>query len=358
MKNVLISTGGTGGHVIPALNIHDHLKNNFKTFLVSDIRGSKYIDKNTYKADIINIPRLGKNFIYWPKRVINIIFSFIKSFIYLKKNNIDILISTGGYMSTPLCFASIILKKKLYLFEPNSLLGSSNKFFLKYSNKIICYQNILLNFPNKYNNKIVNINPILKKNFYNLRKFLNSDFKDKLKILVIGGSQGANFFDKTIFRALKNMHKKVKIEVCQQISDKKNESFIKSEYEKNNIESTLFLYNEKIFETINNYNLAIVRCGASTMAELTFLNLPFIGIPFPFAKDDHQYINAQYYEKKNCCWILKQDNNTADKLVILLNNILQNRDTIYEKKHNMAKISSQNNWRDVNKTLVNLLNEN
>ena len=131
-------------------------------------------------------------------------------------------------MSTPLCFASIILKK-LYLFEPNSLLGSSNKFFLKYSNKIICcYQNILLNFPNKYNNKIVNINPILKKkNFYNLRKFLNTDFKDKLKILVIGGSQGANFFDKTIFRALKNMPKKIKIVVCQQISDKKNESFIK-----------------------------------------------------------------------------------------------------------------------------------
>ena len=94
------------------------------------------------------------------------------------------------------------------------------------------------------------------------------------------------------------------------------------------------------------------------MAELTFLNLPFIGIPFPFAKDDHQYINAQYYEKKNCCWILKQDNNTEDKLVILLNNILQNRDTILEKKHNMAKISSQNNWSDVNKILVNLLNEN
>ena len=69
----------------------------------------------------------------------------------------------------------------------------------------------MLNFPDKYNNKIVNINPILKKNFYNIRKFLNSDFKDKLKILVIGGSQGANFFDKTIFRALKNMPKKVKI---------------------------------------------------------------------------------------------------------------------------------------------------
>ena len=58
MKNVLISTGGTGGHVIPALNINDHLSNTFNTYIVTDLRGMKFIDKNKYKFDIIETPKL------------------------------------------------------------------------------------------------------------------------------------------------------------------------------------------------------------------------------------------------------------------------------------------------------------
>ena len=57
MKNVLISTGGTGGHVIPALNINDHLSNIFNTYIVTDLRGIKFIDKNKYKFEVIETPK-------------------------------------------------------------------------------------------------------------------------------------------------------------------------------------------------------------------------------------------------------------------------------------------------------------
>ena len=65
----------------------------------------------------------------------------------MKKNNIEILISTGGYMSLPLCLSAKILKIKIYLFEPNIVIGRSNKFFLKFSEKIITYFQSLKNFP-------------------------------------------------------------------------------------------------------------------------------------------------------------------------------------------------------------------
>ena len=88
----------------------------------------------------------------------------------MKKNNIEILISTGGYMSLPLCLSAKILKIKIYLFEPNMVIGRSNKFFLKFSEKIICYSNKLINFPKKYKNKFFLINPLLRKKIFMKKK--------------------------------------------------------------------------------------------------------------------------------------------------------------------------------------------
>ena len=106
-KKVLISTGGSGGHVIPAITIYNHLKHTYETLISTDIRGLKYLEKN-YKAVIINTPKLN-NYLLLPFSLLKILFLTVKSFFLLKKNNISILISTGGYMSLPLCLAAKIL---------------------------------------------------------------------------------------------------------------------------------------------------------------------------------------------------------------------------------------------------------
>ena len=98
-------------------------------------------------------------------------------------------------MSLPFCIAAFILKKKIFLFEPNSVLGKSNKIALNFSNKIICYHKNLKNFPTKYDFKKIIIKPILKSQLYNLKKNSTKFDKKISKILIIGGSQGASFFD-------------------------------------------------------------------------------------------------------------------------------------------------------------------
>ena len=169
-KNILISTGGSGGHTIPAITLYEHLKSDYKIFLTSDKRGSKFINNKNYNFKLIEIPRISKNLFKIPKIIIFLIISFFKSFFFIKKNNIDILISTGGYMSLPLCLSAKVLKIKIYLFEPNMVIGRSNKFFIKFSEKIICYSEVLKNFPEKYNHKIFVINPLLRKKIYNEKK--------------------------------------------------------------------------------------------------------------------------------------------------------------------------------------------
>ena len=112
-KKILISAGGSGGHVIPAMAFYDHLKENFDVFLVLDKRGSSFINEKKYEYKIIQSPRLTLNFLKFPITLINLIISVIRSFFFLRKNKVDILLGTGGYMSVPICLAAKILNIKI-----------------------------------------------------------------------------------------------------------------------------------------------------------------------------------------------------------------------------------------------------
>ena len=81
-------------------------------------------------------------------------------------------------MSLPIFFAAKIFNIKIYLYEPNMVLGRANKFFLKHSKKVFCYSSNILNFSKKYKNKISVINPLLRKNFYSVKFSKNNEIGD------------------------------------------------------------------------------------------------------------------------------------------------------------------------------------
>jgi len=355
-KKILISTGGTGGHVIPASIFFEHLKNDFDVFLTSDDRGMKFLNLEKEKVKIINTPKLKNNLFLLPFNFLLIIFLTIKSLFFIRKNNINILISTGGYMSLPLCISAKILNLKIYLFEPNMVIGRANIFFINLSKKIFCYSNNIKNFPKKYLNKIIIINPLLRKNFYSI-KFNDRKILDEVKLLIIAGSQGAKFFDQEVKDAVINLSKKYKLKIYQQ-SNNENLETLKNFYNSKNIDHELFNYKENVSEFISDANLCITRAGASTLSELTFLNVPYLAIPYPSAKDNHQYENALFYKNKNCCWILNQNDINSDVLSKKLIQIIENKDDYLEKKKNMKNFSYQNSWNKINEKIIQTINEN
>ena len=192
-KKILISTGGSGGHVIPATILYEHLKDQSNVLITTDKRGTKFLNKEDYNLKIFNVNTITKNPFLIPLEFFFILWSIIKSLFFLKKNKIDILISTGGYMSLSLCVASKLLNIKLFLLEPNIVLGRSNRFFISYCQKIFCYSDEIKNFPEKFRSKIFIIPPLLRKNFYNINKI--ERINEKINFLIIGGSQGAIIFD-------------------------------------------------------------------------------------------------------------------------------------------------------------------
>ena len=330
-KKILISTGGSGGHVIPAIAFYDHLKEKFEVSLVLDKRGSDFINKKKYDYKIINSPRLTLNLLMLPITIIKLVIAIIKSFFFLKNNKVDILFGTGGYMSVPICLAAKILNIKIYLFEPNMVIGRANKFLVKFCTKLFCYSEKIINFPKKYIDKIFFINHLLRKEIYNYNNLDKEEINTNVNLLIIGGSQGAKFFDQNLKNSIINISKKFRIKVYHQISssDIRDLEFFYKEYE---IENKLFNFEDNIFKYISASNLAITRAGASTLSELAFLKVPFVAIPYKFATDNHQLENAREYEKKEACWILKEEEFNQNKLTTLLFTIIQNKEDYLRKK--------------------------
>ena len=355
VQRILISTGGSGGHVVPATILYEHLKDQFNVSMSTDYRGMKFLDKNKYNLEIFNIIPISKNIFLIPLQFFLIIYLIIKSIFFLKKRKIDILISTGGYMSLPLCLASKILNIKIFLFEPNMVLGRSNKFFIKSCEKIFCYSGKIKNLPNKYISKISIIPALLKKKFYDIKKTDGID--KKINLLIIGGSQGAKIFDTLIKSSMIELSKKYSVKVYQQ-TNSINFEVLKKFYKDKSIDCELFDFKEDISNLMSKSNICITRAGASTLAELVFLNLPCVAIPLPTSKDNHQFENAFFYNKIGCNWILNQNEINDDTIANKLVNIIDNKDKYLVKKINMKNFSYQNTWNNINQKIISVINEN
>jgi UDP-N-acetylglucosamine--N-acetylmuramyl-(pentapeptide) pyrophosphoryl-undecaprenol N-acetylglucosamine transferase len=352
-KNFLITTGGSGGHVVPATILYDHLSKETNVVLSTDKRGLKYFDQSTYHFEIIDTPKLN-NILILPLNIIIIAFLTLKSFFLLKNKNIETIFSMGGYMSLPIVFAARILKLQIFLVEPNQVLGRANRYFLNSCKKIFCYSNKIKNFPDTSLNKMVIIHPLVRENIYKLNS--SKKLEDKFTLLIVGGSQGASIFDKNLKNSIVNISRKIPLKIIQQTSEK-NISSLKEFYSKNDIENKIFSFDKNFHNNILQADLCITRAGASTLGELSVVNTPFIAVPLPTSKDNHQLENANFYKDNDCCWLIEQSL-FEEKIEELLKDIIKDKRDYSNKKENLKKLNYQNTWINVNQKILKIINEN
>ncbi len=357
-RKIIFSTGGTGGHIFPAVNLMNHFFNKgFEVLLVTDYRGNIFIKNNTeFQSYIIKASTPTNKSLLNKILFIPIIFySIIQSIIILKKEKPDLVFGFGGYVSFPISIVSKLFKIPLVIYENNTILGRSNKILSYFSQKILTAKEILNNLPKKNKGKIFKVGSIINKNIINYipknEKYENNFFS----ILVLGGSQGAAIFGKVIPPMIKKLKDKgIQVIIKQQcIKGQKNE--ISNFYNKNYIKNYIFEFDKNILDLISSSQLAITRCGASTTAELTQLATPFIGIPLPNSIDGHQYLNAKYYENNGCCWILEQKNFNTNNLFNLVMENVENKNKLETASKNMKKISNNNVYSEIEKAIKDFI---
>ena len=194
---VVIFTGGTGGHVLPSVSFGNHLINNgYKCILITDSRGKKYTNQFEGKIKIIKASHLTGGFFFKIIGLLKLFMGFCQSFLFLIKLRPQIALSFGSYASLPPSYAIKILKKFIklnyYIHEQNSIIGKSNKYFIRNTNKIFVNFEKDYNLQNKYRKKIHVVGlPRLKNNkiTYNSNLLLKNN--KKFTFFLYGGSQGS-----------------------------------------------------------------------------------------------------------------------------------------------------------------------
>ena len=349
-KKIIFSGGGTGGHIFPAINLMKHFfDKEYKVILVTDNRGNNFIKNySEFKSYILRTGTpTNKNLFKKFFSYFLIFYSIVRSILILKKERPNLIFGFGGYVSFPISFVSRFFNLPLVIYENNMVLGRTNKYLSSFSKKILLAKKITKNFPEKYKSKTYEVGSILNKNIINSSSFKGKNDKRKFSILVLGGSQGAEIFGRVIPTAVKMIKDAgYEIEINQQCTIGQKNSLIDF-YKKNNIKNYVFEFDKNILKLILSSNIAITRCGASTTAELVHTFTPFIAVPLPNSIDNHQYLNAKYYENKGCCWLLEQNNFNTKNLFNLIMETMKNENKLENIRKNMKKNYNKNVYSNI-----------
>jgi UDP-N-acetylglucosamine--N-acetylmuramyl-(pentapeptide) pyrophosphoryl-undecaprenol N-acetylglucosamine transferase len=357
-KKIIFSGGGTGGHIFPAINLMKHFfEKKYKVLLVTDKRGSNFIKNNTeFKSYILRAATpTNKNLIKKVFSLFLIFYSIIKSILILKREKPDLVFGLGGYVSFPISFASKFFNCPLIIYENNMVLGRTNRYLSSFSKKIFLSKSLEKNFPENLKNKIHEVGAVIDKKIINYTTIKKNKKKNSLSVLVLGGSQGAEIFGRVVPAAIKMIKdKNYEIEINQQCTiNQKN--YLIDFYKKNNIKNYIFEFDRDILKLALSSNFAITRCGASTTAELVHTLTPFIAVPIPNSIDNHQYLNAKYYENKGCCWILEQNNFNTENLFNLIMENIENKNNLENVRNNMKKNYNNKAYSNIENKIKELI---
>ena len=347
VMRVIISAGGTGGHIYPAVSIinkikkeepnseflyigtHDRIENEIIPemkipYQAIEVTGFYRSFHDIKRLTIGNIKTL-KNFFNARKQCLSIIKDF----------DPDVVIGCGGYVTAPVIWAAKKLGCKTFIHEQNSVVGLSNKYLVKYADKVgVSFESTMSDFPKE---KVVLTGNPCSEEAVNIKKANRKDYgieEDKKLVLIVMGSLGSKTVNEKMTDYVYNFRNK-DYQVIYVTG--------KNYYDKLN--SRGFPKNVKVVPYINNLSsvmkccdLMVSRAGASTMSEIMALQIPTIFIPSPYVTNNHQYKNAMDLVNKGAALIIKENELNKKDFIKMIDDILDNEDKYNEMKNNLAKM--------------------
>lgn len=334
----IISAGGTGGHIHPAISIINKIKEKDKHAKFLYIGTTDRMEKDIIPnmgIDYVGIKMngLSKNIKKLLSFGINTVKGTSKCTKIMKKFKPDVVIGVGGYITVPVILAAHKLKIKILLHEQNSIPGKSNKILSKYAD-VVC---ISMEKSRKYfehDNVVLTGNP----RGEDILKAEKKDKKDyslsvtKKLVLITMGSLGANTINQKIIELLDEFKSK-NYEVLL-VTGKNNYDEVSNIKLPKNVK--IIPYIENMGEVLKFTDLIITRAGATILAEITALGIPSIIIPSPYVANNHQEINARDLEQNGAAFVMLEKEFNEKILIEKIDEILNNQ-KLYKKMRESAK---------------------
>ena len=320
-RTILIMAGGTGGHVFPGLAVANYLKSaGWHVVWLGTQAGmeARLVPQHDIDMKTIDFSGLrGKGAMTWLTLPLRLLRAFWQSIKVIREVQPNVVLGMGGYPAFPGGMMASLMSKSLLIHEQNSVPGLTNKVLAKLADKV------LLGFPEsiKNNNVTFSGNPVRDEISQLARpeeRYQNRE--GKLKLLVIGGSLGAQVLNTVVPETLKLLPQDRRPSVIHQAGAKHIE-VLKQNYGDMVCDVELVDFIEDMAACYAGCDLVICRAGALTVSELAAGGVASILVPYPYAVDDHQTKNAEFLSVNNAAILLPQNELTPKKLEnILLEN--------------------------------------
>lgn len=347
---VIITAGGTAGHINPAIALAQELED----------RGHQVIFAGTpNRLEARLVPQSGYNFVAFDAKGFNrskpwtIISAFVvlmkstaQAKAWLKKEKPDIVVGFGSYVSIAICRAAKTLKIPYIIHEQNSVMGMANNFLSK--NAEAC----CLTYPRakskRCNNPIVVGNPVRKQIFEASKDQGRQEFNiptDALMLVVFGGSLGAQCINNAICRNSTKLLEDFENLYVVHIVGKKN---YKQHLETFQLDKSIshrwtsLDYCDKMGLLLAACDLCICRAGASTLSEITALSIPSLLVPYPYATENHQFFNAKTLLEAGCAEYIEDKDLDSTAFDNIIYKLLGDKEKLKKMKQAYAAFDAEN----------------
>lgn len=357
---VIVTAGGTGGHIYPALAIIDKIKemepdsefiyigthNRMEKDIVPE-HGIKYEALEIYGLST-SLKLMGRNI----KNIFLINKAYKKSLKIMKEFKPDVVVGVGGYVTFPVIKAAHKCGIKTFIHEQNSIPGKANKMLLKYVDLVgVSFKDSLKYFDGY--NAVMTGNPC-SENAIKIKRISKENYgldKNKKAILIFNGSLGSSTMNDKLLEYLKDIGNE-DYQVLYITGKNSYKNFKDLKLPKN-----VFVepYVDNLSGLMKDMDLIVSRAGASSVAEITALRIPSILIPSPYVANNHQYYNALSVSEANAGVMIEEKDLNKDILKEKIAEILNDKDRVREMKNNLASISVDNSQTMIYEELKKLI---
>jgi len=345
---VIITGGGTAGHVYPGLAIAEEIKKldpESNILFVGTKKGleSTVVPQAGHLFETINIRGFKRKISFDTLATFFIFFeACFKSIKILRSFRPDVVVGTGGYVSAPLVSTAILFRIPTIVHEQNSVPGLVNKVLGKWTDIVA------VSFPasRKFfkRNCVITGNPVRKKILKSNQKESSNVFPVEPKrknLLVFGGSQGSARINESLVEAydkFRNFDNLQIIHVTGKMNFRKISNDIKSkEKPQDKLLYSCYAYLDNIDKAYEISDLVFCRAGATTIAEITARGIPSILVPYPYATGGHQEKNARILEQKGAARLILDKDLNGDTVFNLVSDLIFDNKVLADMKKNSFK---------------------
>ena len=322
-RTIMIMAGGTGGHVFPALAVAEYLRGQgWRVIWMGAKTGMEatLVPRHGYEMAWVRFSGLrGKGVMRAALLPFNLLVAFWQSARAILAERPDVVLGMGGYVSFPGGMMASLFKRPLAIHEQNSIAGLANNVLSRLADRV------LQAFPDALPGAQFSGNPV-RKEIAALAAPRERFGKraGRLKLLVLGGSLGAQALNETLPQALALLPEEARPKVTHQAGEKNIEA-LRAGYAAAGVRAEALAFIDDMARRYGDADVVICRAGALTVAELACAGVASILVPFPHAVDDHQTANAKFLSARGAAVLLPQAELSAQRLADLLRGFTRER---------------------------------